>query len=84
MTVHSALSRAVCQARYVSQTVPLPVLNPLVIQGRGRLRGALGRVVPTSTRQEPSSFELPSRSVPPAFQALQERLSIVSSRLSRL
>jgi hypothetical protein len=32
---------------------PLPVLNPLVIQGRGRPRGALGGVVrATNTRRE--------------------------------
>jgi hypothetical protein len=66
---------------------PLPVLNPLVMQGRGRPRGALGiggRVEPTSTRREPSAFELPSSSAPPAFQAPQERLSIVNPGLSRL
>jgi hypothetical protein len=62
---------------------PLPVLNPLVIQGRGRPRGALGRVAPTSTRREPSAFELPSSSAPPAL-APQERLDIVNLGLSRL
>jgi hypothetical protein len=66
---------------------PLPVLNPLVMQGRGQPRSALGirgRVAPTSTRQEPSAFELPSSSAPPAFQAPQERLYIVNPGLSRL
>ena len=46
---------------------PLPVLNPLVVKGKGRPRGALGtgsRVAPTSTRREPSSFELPYSSAP--------------------
>jgi hypothetical protein len=65
---------------------PLPVLNPQVIQGRGRPRGALGiggRVAPTSTRREPSAFELPSSSAPPAL-APQERLHIVNPGLSRL
>ena len=65
---------------------PLPVLNPLVLKGKGRPRGALGtgsRVTPTSTRREPSSFELPSSSAPPAL-APTERLYIVNSGLSRL
>jgi hypothetical protein len=64
---------------------PLPVLNPLVIQGRGRPRGALGGVVrPTNTRREPSSFENPPSSAPPAFNHPQERLYIVNSGLTRL
>jgi hypothetical protein len=47
---------------------PLPVLNPLPLQGRGRSRGPLGRVVRrTSTRRDPSSFEIPSSSAPPAL-----------------
>jgi hypothetical protein len=65
----------------------LPVLNLLVVKGKGRLRGALGtgRVTPTSTRREPFSFELPSSSVPPALAlTLTERLYIVNSGLSRL
>jgi hypothetical protein len=65
---------------------PLPILNPLVVKGKGRPRGALGiggRVAPTSTRREPSAFELPSSSAPPAL-ALQERLYIVNSGYSRL
>jgi hypothetical protein len=55
------------------------------MQGRGRPRGALGtgRVAPTSTRREPSAFELPSSSAPPAL-APRERLYIVNSGLSRL
>ena len=64
----------------------LPVLNPLVVKGKGRPRGALGtgsRVAPTSTRREPSSFELPSSSVPPAL-APTERVYVVNSGLSRL
>jgi MULE transposase domain len=62
---------------------PLPVLEPLVVQGRGRPHGALGRVAPTSTRREPSAFELPSSSAPPAL-APTEQLYIVNSGLSRL
>jgi hypothetical protein len=50
-------------------TLALPVLNPLVVKGKGRPRGALGtgRVTLTSTRREPSAFELPSSSAPPAL-----------------
>ena len=67
---------------------PLPVLNPLPVQGRGRPRGALGGVVrPTSTRREPSLFEYeaPSSSAPPTVNRTpQERLFIVNSGLTRL
>jgi hypothetical protein len=39
---------------------PLPVLNPLPVQGKARPRGALGGIVrPTNTRRLPSAFELP-------------------------
>jgi hypothetical protein len=70
-------------------TPALPVLNPLVVKGKGRPLGALGtgRVAPTSTRREPSSFELPSSSAPPALATTTtptERLYIVNSGLSRL
>jgi hypothetical protein len=64
---------------------PLPVLNPLVMRSKGRPHGALGtrgRVAPTSTRREPSAFELPSSSAPPALA--QERVYVVNSGLSRL
>ena len=57
-----------------------------MVKGKGRLRGALGtrsRVALISTRRDPSSFELPSSSAPPAL-APQERLYIVNSGLSRL
>jgi hypothetical protein len=67
---------------------PLPVLNPLPVQGRGRPRGALGGVVrPTSTRREPALFEYetPSSSAPPTVnRAPQERLYVVNSGLARL
>ena len=64
---------------------PLPVLNPLPVQGRGRPRGALGGVVrPTSTRREPSAFEFPSSSAPPALSTPHEPLYIVNSGLVRL
>jgi hypothetical protein len=58
------------------------------VKGKGRPRGALGaRVALTSTRQEPSTFELPSSSAPPALATTTtptERLYIVNSGLSRL
>ena len=63
----------------------LPVLNPLPVWGRGRPRGALGGVIrPTSTCQEPSAFEIPPSSAPPAFNTPQEPLYIVNSGLVRL
>jgi hypothetical protein len=68
-------------------TLALPVLNPLVVKGKGRPRSALetGRVTPTSTRREPSAFEFPSSSAPPALAStLTEQLYIVNSGLSRL
>ena len=53
-----------------------------------RPRGALGiggRVALTNTRQEPSAFELPSSSAPPALAStLTKQLYIVNSGLSRL
>jgi hypothetical protein len=61
-------------------------LNPLVIRGRGRLRGALGEVVRlTTTRREPSAFEIPSSSAPPTTtvnRPIVERLFIVNSGLT--
>jgi hypothetical protein len=51
----------------------LPVLNPLIVKGKVRPRGALGtrsRVAPTSTQRDPSSFELPSSSAPPVLNRL--------------
>jgi hypothetical protein len=65
----------------------LPVLNPLMVKGKGRPRGALGtgsRVAPISTRRDPSSFELPSSSAPPVLNRPTEQIYIVNSGLSRL
>ena len=60
-------------------------MNPLPVRGQGRLRGALGGVIrPTSTRREPSAFEIPSSSALPAFNTPQEPLYIVNSGLVRL
>jgi hypothetical protein len=63
---------------------PLPVLNPLVIQGRGRPRGALGGVIrPSSTRREPSAFEIPV--LPSTVPSIPtEGLYIVNSGLTRI
>ena len=44
-----------------------PVLQPAVIRGKGRPRGALGgvsRITASSTTRHPSAFELPSSSAP--------------------
>jgi hypothetical protein len=66
----------------------LPVLNPLIVKGKGRPRGALGtgsRVALTSTRRDPLSFELPSSSAPPVLNRLTtKQLYVVNSGLSRL
>lgn len=53
------------------------------IRNNGHQHTPIGRVVPTSTRQEPSTFELPSRSVSPVL-ALARRLYRGNSGLSRL
>jgi hypothetical protein len=60
-------------------------LNSLPVQGRGRSRGALGGIIrPTSTRREPSAFEIPSSSASPSLNRLEEPLYVVNSRLVRL
>ena len=66
------------------------VLQPLVIRGKGRPKGALGGVSHKSkgvhdTRRLPSAFELPSSSAPAVIEtqpACQEQLYIVQSGLS--
>lgn len=51
----------------------------------GRPRSVLHGVVrPTSTHREPSAFEVPSSSAPPALSGPQEPIFIVSSGLTRL
>jgi hypothetical protein len=70
-----------------AELYPLPVLDPLIMRGRGRPRGALGgivRVAPTNTRREPSAFERPSGSAPPIVNQPAERVYIVNSGLARL
>ena len=62
-------------------------MDPLLVQGRGRPRGALGGVIrPTSTRREPSAFEIPilSSTAPPAVNRPTEQLFIVNSGLTRI
>jgi hypothetical protein len=65
----------------------LLVLDPLPVQGRGRPRGALGGAT-RGTRREPSTFEIPSSSAPPALNRPQEPpqgpIFIVNSGLRRL
>ena len=68
--------------------LPLPLLNPLVVKGKGCPRGALGgvsRVPISSTRQDPLLFEIPSSSAPAILDRPStppEQLFIVPSRLS--
>jgi MULE transposase domain len=69
-----------------SISYPLPILDPLPVQGKGRPRGALGlqgRVTPSNTRRDPSAFELPSSFAPPD-QPTTGRLYVVDSGLTRL
>lgn len=69
-------------------TPPFSCLNPLRVKGKGRPRGALGgvsRVAESSTRRNPSSWELPSSSAPAILDRPRspvEQLFIVHSRLS--
>ena len=57
-------------------------LESFTSSGSRTPRGALGGVIrPTSTRREPSAFEIPSSSAPPAFNTPQEPLYIVNSGL---
>jgi hypothetical protein len=61
------------------------ILNPVVVKGKGRPRGALGgisRIASSSTKRYPSAFELPSSSAPPVLQypkSPPEQLYIVNS-----
>jgi hypothetical protein len=68
-----------------SSTIPHPILNPVRIRGKGRPRGALGgvsRIAESSTRRDPSSWELPLSTAPPASP--KEQLFVVYSGLKRL
>ena len=68
--------------------VPLPLLNPMPIKGKGRPKGALGgvsRIPESSTKRHPSAFELPSSSAPPILERStlsSKKLFIVHSGLS--
>ncbi len=54
--------------------LPLAILNPMPVKGKGRPKGALGNITsiassrPTNTRQDPSAWELPSSSAPAILQ----------------
>ncbi|RFU24006.1 hypothetical protein B7463_g12331, partial [Scytalidium lignicola] len=56
-----------------------PILNPQVVQGKGRPKGALGKGRKSTTntisgtKRLPSAFELLSSSAPPALEALTSR-----------
>ena len=57
-----------------------PILNPVRIKGKGRLHGALSsvlRIVESSTKRLPSSFELPPSSVP----AILDRLKLPTGQV---
>jgi hypothetical protein len=64
------------------------VLNPLVIRGKGRPKGALGgqdRTAKSSTKRLPSAFELPPSTAPAALgrpQSPLEQFFVVQSGLS--
>ena len=69
--------------------VSRPVLNPICIKGKGRPRGVLGgvsRIPESSTRRNPSNFELPSSSAPPVLSRSDSsigQLFVVNSGLKR-
>ncbi|RFU29347.1 hypothetical protein B7463_g6990, partial [Scytalidium lignicola] len=50
-----------------------PLFQPLVVNGKGRPKGALGKAqgpnANSSTKRLPSAFELPSSSAPPAIES---------------
>jgi len=68
---------------------PCPVLQPVAIRGKGRPRGALGgvvRIAESSTRRQPSAWELPSSSAPAILNRTESstgQLFIVNSGLKR-
>jgi hypothetical protein len=50
-------------------SLPLPILNPMLVKGKGRPKGALGNTVrATNTRRDLSAWELPSSSAPVILQ----------------
>ena len=69
-------------------TIPRPflLLNPLKVKGKGRPKGALGggsRVALSSTRRDPSFFELPSSSAPASLgQAVTVETSLSSTAIA--
>ncbi|CZT45255.1 uncharacterized protein RSE6_05549 [Rhynchosporium secalis] len=73
---------------YSAPPVPLSLLNPLKVKGKGRPKGALGgRVAPSNTRREPLLFELPSSSAPASLGqhfTVQNSVSSTSIAIQRL
>ncbi|CZS93089.1 uncharacterized protein RCO7_11158 [Rhynchosporium graminicola] len=73
---------------YSAPLAPLPLLNPLKVKGKGRLKGALGgRVAPSNTRREPLLFELPSSSAPVSLgqpSTIQNCVSSTAIAMQRL
>jgi hypothetical protein len=73
----------------LASEVSRPVLNPVCIKGKGRPRGALGgvsRIPESSTRRNPSNFELSSSSAPPVLSRSDSsigQLFVVNSGLKR-
>ncbi|RFU25063.1 hypothetical protein B7463_g11275, partial [Scytalidium lignicola] len=80
-----ALEKIVAERAKAPKTTPdattSPILNPQVVRGKGRPKGALGRGQKSttntisSTKRLPSAFELPTSSAPPALEALASRSS---------
>ncbi|RFU34331.1 hypothetical protein B7463_g2029, partial [Scytalidium lignicola] len=63
----------------VVTNIQAPILNPKIIQGKGRPKGAFGKGrksnsnILSGTKRLPSAFELPSSSAPPALEASVSR-----------
>ncbi|RFU33692.1 hypothetical protein B7463_g2586, partial [Scytalidium lignicola] len=86
------LEKIVAERAKAPKTTPdattSPILNPQVVRGKGRPKGALRRGQKSttntisSTKRLPSAFELPTSSAPPALEALASRSSAQSTELT--